>query len=265
MAQHQQETLMGSNSLPGRDRAGARAPLASPRAQPAAASSRTIRLLLVEDDRLLAGRLSDSLEAAGYTVYVTGFGEDALDLARVWRFDIVLLDLSLPDIPGQAVLRQLRSSGHEPPVIILSDDGTLKLKLEGFEDGADDFLAKPFDTDELMARVAAVIRRARANLPGEIRIGDLVLDMQGRRALMGDQLLPLTGKEYQCLEFLALRRGTTVTKEMFLAHLYGGREEPEMKIIDVFICKIRRKLAEAGAPPVIETVWGRGYTIASEA
>lgn len=234
-------------------------------AQPRPGANRTSRLLLVEDDQLLASLLTRVLEGAGFTVYVTAYGEDALDLAKMWRFDAVLLDLTLADIPGQAVLRQLRASGsHEPPVIILSGDSALRTKLEGFEVGADDFMVKPFDSEELLARVGAVIRRARSHMPAEIRVGELVLDAQARRARVGETILPLTGKEYQCLEFLALRRGSTVTKEMFLAHLYGGREEPEMKIIDVFICKIRRKLAEAGAPPVIETVWGRGYTIASD-
>ena len=147
---------------PGAASAGTGAALAESRdptvatSAPAAGSGRTTRLLLVEDDQLLASLLSRALEVAGYTVYVTNYGEDALDLARMWKFEAVLLDLSLPDIPGQAVLRQLRGSGHEPPVIILSGDSTLETKLDGFEVGADDFLVKPFDVQELLARVGAV-------------------------------------------------------------------------------------------------------------
>ena len=226
--------------------------------------ARTTRLLLVEDDRLLSDALSRMLEAAGFTVYVTAFGEDALDLARAYRFDVVLLDLSLPDMPGQAVLQKLRLSRPEAPVIILSGETALETKLEGFGEGADDYITKPFHRDELLARVNAVLRRARASAPSEMQLGALTLDLAARRALVAENTVPLTAKEYACLEFLAMRRGMTVTKEMFLAHLYGGRDEPEMKIIDVFICKLRRKLSEAGSQPLIETVWGRGYTIATE-
>jgi two-component system cell cycle response regulator CtrA len=231
----------------------------------AASGARTTRILLVEDDPLLSDRLVQMLEGAGYTVYLTGFGEDALDLARAYRFDTILLDLSLPDLPGQTVLKRLRLGQSQTPIMILSGEGSLSVKLEGFDEGADDYVVKPFHADELLARVAAVIRRARASAPTEIQLGNLTIDLPTRRALVDGTVVPLTGKEYQCLEFLALRRGTTVTKEMFLAHLYGGMDEPEMKIIDVFICKLRRKLADAGCPPVVETVWGRGYTIASEA
>jgi two-component system cell cycle response regulator CtrA len=244
--------------------AASRVPAARRGRAAAAPAGRTSRVLLVEDDPVLANRLVEMLEAAGYTVYLTGFGEDALDLSRAYRFDSILLDLSLPDMPGQTVLKRLRLGQSHTPIIILSGESSLSVKLEGFDEGADDYVVKPFHADELLARVAAVIRRARASAPTEIALGALTLDLVTRRALVGESLVPLTGKEYQCLEFLALRRGTTVTKEMFLAHLYGGQDEPEMKIIDVFICKLRRKLADAGCPPLIETVWGRGYTIVSE-
>jgi two-component system cell cycle response regulator CtrA len=230
----------------------------------ARAPARTVRLLLVEDDRLLADSLSRLLEQAGFTVYVTAFGEDALDLARTFRFDLVLLDLTLPDMPGDAVLKALREVRAETPVIILSGADDLDTKLDRFQEGADDYLTKPFAVEELVARAHALLRRAQSSAPASLRAGPLMLDLSARRATVEDTPVPLTGKEFACLEFLLSRRGMTVTKEMFLAHLYGGRDEPEMKIIDVFICKIRRKLAEAGAPPLIETVWGRGYTVPHE-
>jgi two-component system cell cycle response regulator CtrA len=229
-----------------------------------AAPQRTTRLLLVEDDRLLSDALSRMLELAGFTVYVTGFGEDALDLARAYRFDVVVLDLTLPDMTGGQVLQQLHQMRPDTPVIILSGEGRLETKIENFLEGADDYITKPFHRDELLARVHAVLRRSRAAAPQDLQLGVLSLDLVAHRASVGGVQVPLTGKEYACLEYLATRRGMTVTKEMFLAHLYGGRDEPEMKIIDVFICKLRRKLSEAGAPPVIETVWGRGYTIPTE-
>ena len=230
-----------------------------------AAPSRTTRLLLVEDDRMLSDALSRTLEMSGFTVYVTGYGEDALDLARAYRFDVVVLDLTLPDMAGQQVLQQLHQARPDTPVIILSGETDLEAKIENFLEGADDYITKPFHRDELIARIHAVLRRVRSSSPQEVEIGALVIDLVAHRALVGGLPVPLTGKEYACLEFLATRRGMTVTKEMFLSHLYGGRDEPEMKIIDVFICKLRRKLADAGAKGVIETVWGRGYTIAAEA
>ncbi len=243
---------------------GRAAPQGAPLGTREAGIARTTRLLLVEDDRLLSDALSRMLEAVGFTVYVTAFGEDALELARAYRFDVVLLDLTLPDMAGHSVLQKLRLARPEAPVIILSGETALESKLEGFGEGADDYITKPFHRDELLARVNAVLRRARASTPSELVLGPLVLDLASRRALVSGIMVPLTAKEYACLEFLGQRRGMTVTKEMFLQHLYGGRDEPEMKIIDVFICKLRRKLAEAGSPPLIETVWGRGYTIANE-
>lgn len=232
---------------------------------PAAPVQRTGRLLLVEDDALLADLLARKLETSGYIVHVAGLGEDGLSLIDAHRFDAVLVDLSLPDVPGQTILHRLRQAGsHETPILILSGESDLSVKLEGFSAGADDYIVKPFHPDELVARVGAAIRRSQSSTPAEIRLGALLVDLHGRKAMVNGQVVPLTGKEFQCLAFLAMRRGSTVTKEMFLAHLYGGRDEPEMKIIDVFICKIRRKLAEAGAANVIETVWGRGYTVASD-
>ncbi len=229
-----------------------------------AAPSRTTRLLLVEDDRELSDALSRALEMSGFTVYVTGYGEDALDLARAYRFDVVVLDLTLPDMAGQQVLQQLHQTRPDTPVIILSGETDLEAKIENFLEGADDYITKPFHRDELIARIHAVLRRVRSAAPQQVELGTLVIDLVAHRALVGGLPVPLTGKEYACLEFLATRRGMTVTKEMFLAHLYGGRDEPEMKIIDVFICKLRRKLSDAGATGIIETVWGRGYTIAAE-
>lgn len=225
---------------------------------------RPVRLLLVEDDRLLAEALARSLELSGFVVYATAFGEDALDLADAYRFDLILLDLTLPDMPGRQVLQDLREIHRGIPVIILSGDADVGTKVEQLSGGADDYITKPFHPEELIARITALLRRAQEAAPTAIEVGPLTLDLVTHRALVEGEVVPLTGKEYACLEFLARKRGMTVTKEMFLRHLYAGRQEPEMKIIDVFICKIRRKLRESGAPRVIETVWGRGYMIAGE-
>lgn len=225
---------------------------------------RPTRLLLVEDDRLLAEALARGLELSGFTVYTTSFGEDALDLANAYRFDLTLLDLTLPDIPGQQVLQALRQAKNPMPVIILSGEADVGVKVEQLIEGADDYITKPFHLDELKARMHALLRRTQTAAPTEIILGPVTVDLTTHRVLMDGELVPLTAKEYACFEFLASKRGMTLTKEMFLTHLYEGRKEPEMKIIDVFICKLRRKLADAGAPPLIETVWGRGYTIPVE-
>ncbi len=245
--------VSGDAPLPARDR---------PASQQRAPNRRS-RVLLVEDDAKLAEMLEEILGLAGFHVYISKRGVEAIELARNYRFDLALLDLSLPDISGHDVMQGFREVRAGMPVIILSGAGSLHSKLSVFEDGADDYVTKPFQADELIARIHAVLRRARSAAPTEISIGRLTMDLTGRRALVDDLPVPLTGKEYACLEFLVARRGSTVTKEMFLAHLYGGHNEPEMKIIDVFVCKLRRKLREAGVPSLIETVWGRGYTIAA--
>lgn len=227
-------------------------------------ANRSARILIVEDDRLLADTLSRTLEVSGFNAYVTGFGEDALDIARTYRFDLMLLDLTLPDISGHVVLQKLRQVRPDTPIIILSGETDIACKVEGLLEGADDYVTKPFHRDELVARIHAMLRRSRSVTPSELAIGRLAIDLGAHRAFVDGRPISLTGKEFACLEFLALKRGSTVTKEMFLAHLYGGHEEPEMKIIDVFVCKLRRKLADAGVPGLIETVWGRGYTIPAE-
>lgn len=230
-------------------------------AAPARGAGRVARILLVEDDRKLADALEEILGLAGFQTYLSQRGSEAVEMVRSYRFDLALLDLSLPDMSGQAVMQDFRRLRADMPVIILSGAGSLGSKLAVFEEGADDYVTKPFQADELVARIHAVLRRVRAAAPTTVSVGRLMLDLTGRRALVGDLPVPLTAKEYACLEFLVARRGSTVTKEMFLAHLYGGHNEPEMKIIDVFVCKLRRKLKDAGVPGLIETVWGRGYTI----
>jgi two-component system cell cycle response regulator CtrA len=144
-------------------------------------------------------------------------------------------------------------------VLILSGLNRAGAKVKGFGVGADDFISKPFDRDELIARIQAVIRRSKGYSQPALRIGNLQLNLDSREVQANGNPVHLTGKEYAILELLVLRRGMVLTKEAFLNHLYGGIDEPEMKIIDVFICKLRKKLAQAGAGNLIGTVWGRGY------
>ena len=221
-----------------------------------------MRALLIEDDAGVAKSIELMLKAESIYVYKTDFGEEGIDLAKIYDYDVVLLDLNLPDISGYEVLRSLRSAKVHTPILILSGLSGIEDKIRGLGLGADDYLPKPFHKDELVARIHALVRRSKGHAVSIIAIGDLIVDLEARKVELYGQKLHLTGKEYQMLELLALRKDSTLTKEMFLNHLYGDLDEPDAKIIDVFICKIRKKLINAsGGRDYIETVWGRGYTL----
>lgn len=221
-----------------------------------------MRVLLVEDDPATAKSIQMMLEGSGIVVDSTDLGEDGLEIGRLYEYDLIILDLMLPDMNGMEVLRRLRDSKIDTPVLILSGlDGPDK-KIKGLRTGADDYLTKPFDKGELMARVQAIVRRSQGHSQSIIKTGKLAVNLNARTVEVDGRILHLTGKEYGILELLSLRKGTTLTKEMFLNHLYNGIDEPELKIIDVFICKLRKKLATAtGGDNYIETVWGRGYVL----
>ena len=160
------------------------------------------------------------------------------------------------------MLRTLRLSKVKTPILILSGLAGIEDKVRGLGFGADDYMTKPFHKDELVARIHAIVRRSKGHAQSVITTGDLTVNLDTKTVEVNGQRVHLTGKEYQMLELLSLRKGTTLTKEMFLNHLYGGMDEPELKIIDVFICKLRKKLAAAtGGQNYIETVWGRGYVL----
>jgi two-component system cell cycle response regulator CtrA len=202
------------------------------------------------------------LTHANLNVYCTDLGEEGIDLAKLYDYDLILLDLNLPDMNGHEVLRQLRLARVETPILILSGSDDSENKLKGFGFGADDYMTKPFHREELVARIHAIIRRSKGHAQSVIRTGEINVNLDAKTVDVNGEMVHLTGKEYQMLELLSLRKGTTLTKEMFLNHLYGGMDEPELKIIDVFICKLRKKLAEAtGGHNHIETVWGRGYVL----
>ncbi len=218
-----------------------------------------MRVLLVEDDLTASRGISLMLRGHGAIVDETDTGEEALELVKHYDYDIVVLDLILPDMEGYEVVRRMRGARVETPVMILSGPTRPQAKVKGFGMGADDYITKPFDKSELVARIQAVIRRSKGYSQPLLRIGNLQLNLDSRDVLVEDKTVHLTGKEYAILELLVLRKGMVLTKEAFLNHLYGGIDEPEMKIIDVFICKLRKKLAQAGAGNLIGTVWGRGY------
>ena len=215
-----------------------------------------MRVLLVDDDAAIARSIELMLKIEEINVYRTDLGEEGVDLGKIYDYDIILLDLNLPDISGYEVLRSLRSAKVVTPVLILSGLASIEDKIKGLGLGADDYLSKPFHKDELIARIHALVRRSKGHAQSVIAVGDLIVNLEARNVELHGQKLHLTAKEYQILALLALRIGSTLTKEMFLNHLYGGLDdEPEAKIIDVFICKLRKKLANAsGGQDYIETI-----------
>ena len=221
-----------------------------------------MRVLLIEDDSAVAQSIELMLKVDSFNVYTTDLGEEGIDLGKIYDYDIILLDLNLPDMSGFEVLRSLRVSRVKTPILILTGLADIEDKVRGFGFGADDYMTKPFHKDELVARIHAIVRRSKGHAQSVIHTGDLIVNLDTKTVEVNGVRVHLTGKEYQILELLALRKGTTLTKEVFLNHLYGGMDEPELKIIDVFICKLRKKLANASnGKNYIETVWGRGYVL----
>ena len=221
-----------------------------------------MRALLVEDDAAMAASIELMLRKVNVICDTTDLGEDGLEIGKLYDYDIILLDLVLPDIDGYEVLRRLRAARVRTPILILSGLAEMDAKIKGLGFGADDFLVKPFDRLELIARIQAIVRRSKGHSGSTIRTGKVEVKLDSRAVSVDQNPLHLTAKEYAILELLCLRKGTTLTKEMILNDLYGGMDEPELKIIDVFVCKLRKKLAEAtGGEHYIETVWGRGYVV----
>jgi two-component system, cell cycle response regulator CtrA len=222
----------------------------------------SMRVLLIEDDRATAHSIELMLKSESFYVYSTDLGEEGTDLGKVYDYDIILLDLNLPDISGFEVLRSLRVSKVRTPILILSGLASIEDKVSGLGFGADDYMTKPFHKNELVARIHAIVRRSKGHAQSVVNTGDLCVNLDNKTVEIGGTRVHLTGKEYEMLELLSLRKGTTLTKEMFLNNLYGGMDEPEIKIIDVFICKLRKKLANtSNGKDYIETVWGRGYVL----
>lgn len=223
-----------------------------------------MRVLILESDRENARLLATTLSAEGYNPYVTDTSEEGVDLARIYDYDLVLTETVLPDGSGVEAVRLMRDSKVKAPVMFVTADATIETKRRAFTAGADDYLVKPYHRDELVARSQALIRRSKGHAAAIIRVGPIALNLDTRSISVNDKPIHLTGKEYRVIELLALRLGQTITKEMLLDHLYGGMDEPEIKIIDVFVCKVRAKLRKAGAAGHIRTIWGSGYQMTEE-
>ncbi len=221
-----------------------------------------MRVLLVEDDPSTARSIELALATEGIVCDTSGLGEEGLELGQIYDYDIIILDMMLPDIDGFEVLRRFRATNIKTPILILSGLTGSDSKIKGLGIGADDYVTKPFNRGELVARIQAIVRRSKGHSESVVKIGKITVNMEDRSVEINGNHLHLTTKEYAIMELLALRKGTPLKKEMFLNHLYGGIDEPELKIIDVFICKLRKKIMEAsGGDNYIETLWGRGYIL----
>ena len=221
-----------------------------------------MRLLLIGQDGATAAKLKTMLIRENFICDTTALSEDGLEISKLRGYDVILFDLSVPNTNGYEVLRRLRRASVRAPVLILAGRAELDYRIKGLGFGDDDLLTNLCDHRELVARIKAIARRSKGHCESTIQTGKLVVNLDTRIVSVDDRPIHLTGKEYGILELLSLHKGTTMTKEMFLNHLYGGINEPELKIIDVFVCMLRKKLALAtGGNHYIETVWGRGHML----
>lgn len=226
-----------------------------------------MRVLLVEDDLTTSRAIELALASEGIICEHYACGEAGIESGKFYDFDLIILDIMLPDIDGFLFIQRMRAAKLKTPIIILSGLSSVEQKIKGLGFGADDYLTKPFNKDELIARIHAIVRRSKGHSESVVRSGALSINLDTRTVEVSNNIVHLTNKEYGILELLAMRKGTTLAKEMFLNHLYvNSMDEPELKIIDVFICKLRKKLADASGTNAnyIETVWGRGYILKEE-
>ena len=221
-----------------------------------------MRLLIVEDDAEVSQRIEAACALAGFNCHVAETGAEALEMTQIYEYAAIVLDIRLPDICGFEIISRLRAINNNTPILMLSGLSATEDKVKSLTMGADDYITKPFSKSELLARIYAIIRRSSGHSSSIIKIGQLEVNIKQHKVSVCGTELVLTSKEYAILELLAMKRGSVLAKETFLNHIYGGMDEPELKIVDVFICKLRKKIAElAGGMNLIETVWGRGYII----
>lgn len=221
-----------------------------------------MRVLLVEPDKVMAQTIDIMLKSEGFNVYTTDLGDEALDLGRLYDYDIILMELDLPDVSGFSVLSSLRRGKVHAPVMIVSSDKGADNIVRCLNAGADEYVTKPFNRDEVIARINAIIRRSKGYSNSLIETAGYCVDINRKRVTVDGVQVHLTGKEYGLIELLSLRKGAVLTKDVIMNHLYGGIDEPDFKVIDAFVCRIRQKLGRAvGGPHGIDTVWGVGYVL----
>ena len=220
-----------------------------------------MRVLLVEDHPPLVRALRQGLEEEGFAVDVATDGEEADVKARSTGYDVVLLDIMLPKIDGLTLLKKWRADGLNTHVLMLTARGSIPDKVAGLDTGADDYLPKPVDLDELFARIRALIRRGHQQKDPVLRCYDLEIDTAARTVRRSGQVVHLTPREYALLEFLAFHRGKVVTRSMIWEHLYDEHDENTSNVVDVYIRYLRNKIDKGFDPPLIMTRWGEGYML----
>jgi DNA-binding response OmpR family regulator len=221
-----------------------------------------MRVLIVEDEKRLALNIGRSLrESAGYAIDYAANGSDGIYMAQSNPYDLVILDLMLPELDGQTILRRLRASGSTFPVLVLTARDDKETVIRVLNAGADDYVSKPFDLGELIARVKALIRRGKGQSAATIRVGTLEINTVDRTVRRDGRTVLLTGMEYRVIEYLAHRRGAVVTKAELLEHLYDFNWERFSNVIEVYVSGLRRKLEAPGDARIIHTIRGHGYTL----
>ncbi|MFZ5556598.1 MAG: response regulator transcription factor [Pseudomonadota bacterium] len=221
-----------------------------------------MRVLLIEDEPTLRRQVLERLAAEGFQADGSGTGDEGLYLAREYPFDAAIVDLGLPGLSGLEVIRRLRADGSALPILILTARGRWQDKVEGLEAGADDYLVKPFQMEELLARLRALIRRA-AGAPGQVlACGPLRLDLAAQKASVDGREVDLTSYEYRLLEYLVTHRPKVVSKAELADHLYPHDEDRDSNVLEVLVGRLRRKLDPDGRLAPIETLRGRGYRFA---
>jgi len=224
-----------------------------------------MRVLLVEDEPHAAQVLAKGLREQAYAVDVAGDGEAALFQAGTSDYDALILDLMLPRVDGLAVCRSIRDAGSAVPILMLTARDAVESRIEGLDSGADDYLVKPYDFGELLARLRALIRRGRQPvLPQRLEAGVLAIDTRRRQAEVGGTVIPLTAKEYALLEYLVRRAGDVVSRSDIAEHVWDEHYDPMSNVVDVYIQRLRRKLETVGQGALIRTRRGEGYQLASE-
>jgi len=216
-----------------------------------------VRILIIEDDEILANTLKEGLSEEGYAVDVAYTGDDGLYMAETMPYDVILLDLMLPEIDGFTILERLRKEGIDIPVLILTAKDSIDDKVEGLDRGADDYITKPFEFSELLARIRALIRRASGNRNPIIKVRDITIDTASHEVYKNGERIPLSTKEYNILLYLVANRGKVITRDELMEHIYDWEKSIESNVIDVYINFLRKKLSK----DLIETVRGAGYII----
>jgi two-component system cell cycle response regulator CtrA len=221
-----------------------------------------MNVLIVEDDPIISKSLSMALSDEGHFSDICGTAEDGLIAATDNSYDAIILDINLPDSDGIRLSKTLRCDKIDTPVLIVSGRTFTTDKVVALRSGADGYLTKPFDRQELVANLTAIVRRHNGHSDSVISTGPIAINLSTRTVSVAGEKVDLTGKEVQILELLALRKGATISKTQLINHLYNGRDEPELKIIDVFVCKLRKKLADhVNGKNFIHTIWGQGYAL----